>query len=97
MNPPVPVSDLPDSLQLVIGTAQRMGSWGEAIEAFGEWLDQAATRPPAVLAVLAWLVYYDAIEVTVDEVAALGDRALDFLDEAARWTSWTRHGQRCRG
>jgi hypothetical protein len=79
---PVDVSKLPPVLARRVRAAQKSGIWGEAIEPFEDWLAEKGQRPPAVLVMLAYMIYQDAIEVMVDEVEKRGERALALLDEA---------------
>ncbi|MBA3503310.1 MAG: hypothetical protein M4D80_22120 [Myxococcota bacterium] len=82
MKLPVDLDALPEELARHVREAQDEGLWGDAIEAFEAWLDEAGKRPAPVLIMLAFMLYRDALEVMVDQVDELGTRAIALLDEA---------------
>jgi hypothetical protein len=82
MKLPLEIEELPTPLQRPMREAEESEMWGDAIDAFEDWMDETGERPPAVLHMLAWMIYRDALEVMVDDVEALGTRAIELLDEA---------------
>jgi hypothetical protein len=93
-HPPIELEDLPAALANATRAAFDKGDWSDAIAIFEDWLDEHAQRLPAVLAMLAFMVFRDAVEVMVDEVAERGGAALALLDEAKLDTTRTRELRR---
>jgi hypothetical protein len=79
---PIRIEILPDKLAKLVREASEDEFWGDAMEAFEDWLDETAERPPAVLVMLAWMTFEDALDIMVDEVEERGELALALLDEA---------------
>lgn len=79
---PIRIEDLPDTLADAVREAEESEFWEDAMEAFEDWLDEAGERPAAVLVMLAWMIFQDALDIMVDEVEKRGERALALLDEA---------------
>jgi len=94
MTEPFDANELPPPLAKAFAAAKEQEMWGDAIEAFEDWIDETEQRPPVVLVAMAYMLIRDAFEVMVDSVVEYGERALALIAESKLTTKEVRALQR---